>query len=112
VHSGFWYAASASIITSVEREEDYIPPKFSLEQNFPNPFNPATQIRFSIPELNTVTLIIYDLIGRKIETLINEEFQPGEYTVGFDAANLPSGMYIYRITAGSYVAQKRMILVK
>lgn len=112
VLSGFWYAVSASIVTSVEQEQDYIPDRFYLEQNFPNPFNPATQIRFSIPELSMVTLTIYDLLGRKLETLISEELQAGVYTEHFDARNLPSGMYIYRLVAGSYVEQKRMMLLK
>ncbi len=112
LQSGFWYAASSSIVTSIQQREDYLPLQFHLEQNFPNPFNPVTQIRFSIPEENDVTLTIYDILGRMVSVLINDVLQPGEYTVSFEAGKLPSGVYIYRLQSGLQVSQKRMILLK
>jgi hypothetical protein len=112
IHAGFWPLTSFSPVTSVDRREDHFPHQFRLDQNYPNPFNPVTQIRFSIREENNVRLVIYDLLGRKVADLINETIQPGEYTVNFEAGNLPSGVYIYRLQSGSYVNQKRMILLK
>jgi len=112
IQSGFWYAAASSIVTNIERTEEYLPHTFRLEQNFPNPFNPVTQIQFSIPDQDFTTLTVYDILGRMIVQLVNEDLQPGEYTVSFEAGNIPSGMYIYRLQSGSYVNQKRMLLIK
>jgi hypothetical protein len=112
VQSGFWAQIALSPATSVDQRDDSLPYQFRLDQNYPNPFNPVTQIRFSIPEENRVRLVVYDLLGRKVADLINEDIQPGEYTVSFEAGNLPSGIYIYRLQSGSYVNQNRMILLK
>ena len=89
-----------------------IPNKFLLDQNYPNPFNPSTIIRFTIPSKDYVSIYVYDILGRKIETLINEEKLPGEYKVNFDGHNLSSGVYIYRLTAGKLTEAKQMILIK
>lgn len=89
-----------------------IPDKFILKQNYPNPFNPTTQIRYSIPEATEVSLEVFDLLGKKVATLVNEEKQPGTYTVNFDASNLASGIYLYRLRAGSYVSTRKLILAK
>ena len=86
--------------------------EFALEQNYPNPFNPATTIKFSIPEASKVTLKIYDVLGREVRTLINDNREAGNHTINFDASGLASGMYIYRITAGNYTASKKMMLLK
>ena len=99
------------IITSVEGENQ-LPTKFSLEQNFPNPFNPMTTIRYQIPELSFVTLKVYDVIGNEVATLINEEKTVGNYQVEFDASSLSSGIYFYRLQAGEFVETKKMILMK
>ena len=88
------------------------PTEFSLAQNYPNPFNPKTIISYQIPELSFITLKIYDVLGNEIETLVNEEKPAGEYEVKFNGANLPSGIYFYRIIAGSYVETKKMVLLK
>ncbi len=112
LQSGFWYAASISIVTSVHQREDFLPHHFHLEQNFPNPFNPITQIQFSIREENDVTLTIYDILGRMVTVLMNDVLQPGQYTVSFEAGKLPSGVYIYRLQSGLQVSQKRMVLLK
>ena len=89
-----------------------IPDKYYLAQNYPNPFNPVTNIELSIPELGFVTLKIYDLLGRELVTLVNEIKEPGYYKVKFDAGNLSSGVYFYRMTAGDFVAVKRFIILK
>lgn len=89
-----------------------VPGKFSLEQNYPNPFNPLTKIKFVIPELSVVTLKVYDLLGNEVASLINEQKEPGFYEVEFNASHLGSGVYFYRLRAGSLVASKKMILLK
>lgn len=98
------------IDTSSSMEEvisDYI-----LAQNYPNPFNPVTRIRFGLPENAITKLIIYDVLGREIETLINSDFGAGYHEVEFNGSNLPSGIYIYRIKAGEFTSVKKMILMK
>lgn len=85
---------------------------FKLEQNFPNPFNPATKISFSIPQSNLVTLKVYDILGNDITTLVNERKTAGNYSVNFNASNLPSGVYFYRIQAGNFVSTKKFVLLK
>jgi hypothetical protein len=97
-----------------------LPLSFSLYQNSPNPFNPATQIRYSVPALRAgsgegaglVTLKVYDLLGRELATLVNETKQPGVYETVWNASNIPTGVYIYRLTAGSRSAVRKMILVR
>jgi len=86
--------------------------EYYLYQNFPNPFNPTTTIIYSIPKLSFVTLRIYDVLGSEVETLINEEKAVGTYELNWNAANLPSGVYFYRLQAGSFVETKKMILLK
>lgn len=85
---------------------------FALLQNYPNPFNPTTRISFSIPRKDFVYLRVYDILGREVKTLINEELAPGEYEYEFDAEGLSSGFYYYSLRAGEYVAVKKMVLVK
>lgn len=81
-------------------------------QNYPNPFNPITQIKYSIVKDGLVTLKVYDVLGREINTLVNEEKQAGTYTVQFDAGNLSSGIYFYSITTRDYYQTKKMIVLK
>jgi hypothetical protein len=85
---------------------------FGLEQNFPNPFNPTTKIRIALPTSSFAKLVIYDMLGREVAILVNEEKQTGVYTVTFDASNLSSGMYLYHLQAGSFIETKKMILLK
>ncbi|MBI2428365.1 MAG: T9SS type A sorting domain-containing protein [Ignavibacteriales bacterium] len=89
-----------------------VPDVYSLTQNYPNPFNPATTLRYSIPQASQVVLTVYNVIGQEVATLVNEHQTSGVYTVAFDASNLASGMYLYRITAGNFVQTKKMILLK
>ena len=89
-----------------------IPKVYSLEQNYPNPFNPSTTIRYQLPQDGLVTLKIYDILGREVTTLVNEEKAKGKYEVNFNATNLASGVYLYRIRVNDYVAVKKMLLIK
>lgn len=98
--------------TSVANEADELPVEFSLSQNYPNPFNPSTNISYAIPKAAEVKLLIFDMLGRNVASLVNERKAPGRYTVRFDAGNLSSGTYIYRIEAGSFVQTKKLMLIK
>jgi len=98
-------------ISSAENEND-IPDSYSILQNFPNPFNPATSIRYSVPELTKVSLRVYDVLGNEIATLVNEEKERGVYTINFDASQLASEIYLYRLQAGGYLETRKMILIK
>jgi len=100
-----------TILTSVEQIPG-LPTEFALQQNYPNPFNPLTTVAFSIPEQVGVTLRVYDILGREVATLVNDTLKPGEYGAQFDASGLSSGVYFYRLTAGSYVAIKKMSLLR
>jgi hypothetical protein len=83
-----------------------------LEQNYPNPFNPATIINYAIPQNGYVTLDVYDLLGEKVALLVNQEQVAGRYEVDFDASELSSGIYVYRLISGSFSLAKKMILMK
>jgi hypothetical protein len=89
-----------------------IPNQFSLSQNYPNPFNPITNIEFGIPKAGFVKLIIYDVLGKEIENLVNENLNAGMYRADFNASALPSGVYFYRIDAENFSDMKKMVLVK
>ena len=88
------------------------PIRFSLNQNFPNPFNPSTLIRFQIASPGLTTLKVYDILGRDLKTLVNEYKSMGEYEIMFNAADLPTGVYFYRLRSGNFVETKKMILLK
>ena len=89
-----------------------IPTDYSLSQNYPNPFNPSTIIEFKIPEVGLVTLKIYDLLGREVKILVNEEMQPGVYKIDFNASSFASGIYFYTLNAGEFISTKKMVLLK
>ena len=114
------------IVVGVEEKEEF-PTKFILEQNYPNPFNPSTTIKYEIPgqarndnstvtlsgvEESYVTLIIYDILGREVATLVNKKQSPGNYSVVFDASGLTSGLYFYKLSSGGFISIKKMILIK
>ena len=88
------------------------PHSFSLSQNYPNPFNPSTKIMYSIKTSEFVSLIVYDLFGQEILTLVNEQKQQGNYTVNFNASDLASGVYLYQIKAGNFIDSKKLIILK
>jgi hypothetical protein len=96
----------------VEEKGSGIPTKYSLSQNFPNPFNPVTKIRYQIPVSGFVTLKVYDMLGNEVSSLVNEEKSAGEYTVSFDGSRLASGVYFYKLTQGSFTDTKKLILMK
>jgi hypothetical protein len=108
---------SFSDIIGVQNISTEIPDKYKLEQNYPNPFNPVTKIKFSLKEegrlkIQEAKLVIYDILGKEITTLVNESLQPGTYEVTFDGSNLPSGIYFYQLRAGDFVETKKLILLK
>jgi hypothetical protein len=99
--------------TPVENENDFsLPDQFSLEQNYPNPFNPSTIIKYELPIGGQVTLNVYDMLGNEVATLVDEGKPAGVYTVNFDGSTLASGMYLYRLHAGSYASTKAMLIIK
>jgi len=89
-----------------------IPERFSLEQNYPNPFNPVTQIKYGLASEGLVKLTVYDILGKEIAALVNEKQPAGKYAVDFDGRNFASGLYIYKIEAGSFTDVKKMMLIK
>jgi hypothetical protein len=98
--------------TGIREFPGTIPSVYSLYQNFPNPFNPSTTIRFSIPEAGIVNLSIYNLLGEKVGEVLNRELVSGSYEFTYDASSLSSGIYFYTIKAGNYSATKKMMLIK
>jgi hypothetical protein len=100
------------IITDIKQVDNLVPSKFDLTQNFPNPFNPNTTIRFALPQTSHVVLKVYDVLGREVTTLINGEKLAGNYEVNFDASKFASGLYFYTLQAGNYTATKKMMLMK
>ena len=105
-----YYNGSSGL--NVNPGDNYLPKNYSLSQNCPNPFNPASKISYALPQNSFVELKVFNLLGQEIATLVNQEKPAGTYEVNFDASNLPSGVYIYRIKAGEYVETKKMILLK
>jgi serine protease len=101
-----------SIITSINDSKLPVPYKFELAQNYPNPFNPSTIIKYSISSESHVTLKIFDMLGREVAALVNEQKAPGLYSVNFIAGNLPSGVYLYKLTAGNNTDVKKLVLIK
>ncbi|MDR9419106.1 T9SS type A sorting domain-containing protein, partial [Gracilimonas sp.] len=101
------------LVTDIEDVVTEVPTSIELKQNYPNPFNPTTQISFTLPQAQQVTLKVYDMLGREVATLANREnFSAGSNTINFDAANLSSGIYIYRLTAGDISMTRQMTLIK
>lgn len=105
-------AFALNILTDIKQNGNQIPDKFSLKQNYPNPFNPVTKISFDIPQKSFVTLMVYDVLGKEVVSLLNDERACGSYTVDFDASSLSTGVYFYRITAGDFSETKRMVVLK
>lgn len=110
--TGAWERPLTDYVTDVESISNNLPDDYHLSQNYPNPFNPGTIIRFAVPERSMVSLKVYDIIGSEIATLINEEIDTGWYDKSFDASRFASGIYIYRLSAGSNVFSKKMVLIK
>src|SRR5690606_26248764 len=103
--------AMVTVITDI-RVEPGIPESYALSQNFPNPFNPTTNIKFNLPSESLVTLKVYNLLGEEVASLVNEVLPAGYYNYDFDASALSSGIYIYRIQAEDFISTKKMTLIK
>ena len=99
-------------VTSTSIEDEPVPIQYALQQNYPNPFNPSTTIRFLIPKDCKVKLLIYDILGRQVAELINENLNIGSYEILFDGSNLASGQYIYRLITDDKILTKKMLLLK
>jgi hypothetical protein len=98
-------------LLKISRKES-LPVSYNLEQNFPNPFNPNTTIKFSLPEASNVTLTIYNALGQKVGELVNSNFEAGRYSYQWNALDAASGIYIYELRTEKYVSMKKMILLK
>jgi len=107
-----WVKLNGGTITGVSNITNTIPEKYLLSQNYPNPFNPVTKINYSIPKSGLVSIKIFDILGRNVSALVNEFKDAGNYSIDFNAENLSSGIYTYRLESGSYIDSKRMILLK
>ena len=106
----FWRDSTFNVVVGVESAHPTIP-GYSLKQNFPNPFNPSTSIQIPNPKTDFVTLEIFDLLGRKVATLVNEKLKAGLHTI-WNAVGLASGVYLYRLQAGDYMETKKLILLR
>jgi hypothetical protein len=100
------------VLTNVKRADAIPIVNYSLNQNFPNPFNPVTTIQFSLKNAGMTQLTIFNILGQEVTKLVDRELKPGIYSVTWDAANLPSGIYFYRIVSENFIETKRMILLK
>ena len=96
----------------VSVEETSLPLEYKLEQNYPNPFNPTTQIKFGIKETGAVEIKVYDVLGNLVSVLLDQEMNAGNYNVTFNASNLSSGIYFYKLRAGFFSETKKMLLMK
>ncbi len=109
---GIWRVPISDVTAIREPKGSVLPDSYKLEQNYPNPFNPTTIIKYSLPQESKVTLRIYDILGRKIETLVNKHQLAGIHIVEFNGSHLASGIYFYRIQAGNFIDTKKLVLIK
>ena len=116
-HTGYMVGSGGtvlkySLVTSIGEHQQSYPLQFVLHQNYPNPFNPATVIRYTLPVTSFVNLKVYNVLGQEVATLVNEEMKPGSYDVTWEASNLSSGVYFYRLAAGNFVNTKKLIVLE
>lgn len=109
---GLFFYRNITEPSAVNDKSEMVAKSFTLEQNYPNPFNPATTIRFALPTRSSVTLKLFDMLGREVATLVDKELQPGAHKVVFDARKLPSGVYFYLLQAEEYSQTKKLLLLK
>jgi hypothetical protein len=107
----YWTDSTKLIVTGVGTEQA-LPVRYALEQNYPNPFNPATTIRYALPHKSQVLLSVYNTLGQQVATLVNESQEAGIHEVRFDGSGLASGVYFYRLQAGSFVQTKKFVLLR
>ncbi len=110
--SGTWRRPLSDMITAVKESKNEIPTTYSLSQNYPNPFNPSTTISFALPSRSFVSLKVFDILGRELSTIVSGELQAGTYNRQWNAANMSSGVYFYRLQAGSFIETKKLLLLK
>ena len=101
-----------TISLSLALVQNQLPTEFVLDQNYPNPFNPVTQIRFAVPDPQFINVRIYDVLGREVAVLVDEKFNPGLYTVTWNAGGFPSGIYYYQLRTPSFTATRKLTLLK
>ncbi len=110
--AGIWRRPIAEMTTSVGPEGRSGPYVFGLDQNYPNPFNPTTVVSYQLSVASNVKLVVYDILGREVSVLVNERKNAGSYEVTFDAGGLASGVYFYRLTAGSFTQTRKMAVMR
>jgi photosystem II stability/assembly factor-like uncharacterized protein len=110
--TGLWRRPLSEMVTFAGRYDGELPRAFALQQNYPNPFNPTTAISYQLPVASSVRIVIYDLLGREVAVLVNERKAAGSYEVQFEASRLSSGVYLYRLMAGSFTQTLKMVAVK
>jgi hypothetical protein len=103
---------SRDILTGIKGKNNVGEHSFYLNQNYPNPFNPHTKIKYSVPQTSKVQIKVFDVLGKELETLVNEEKPAGSYEIDFNASELPSGVYFYQLKAGKFIQTKKMILLR
>ena len=96
----------------IKKSGNEIPVVYRLYQNYPNPFNPTTIINFDIVNSGVVKIVLYDILGKEVQTLVNDKFEPGKYNFTFNAGNLASGVYFYRISTDKFTDVKKLLLIK
>ncbi len=109
IPSSYWITT-----TDIKSNNDHtgIPQNFRLFQNYPNPFNPSTNIKYNLPKEGNVSLKVFNVLGKEVRTLVNEFEQAGTYNISFNAFELPSGIYFYRLTSGNFTQVKKLVLLK
>jgi len=99
-------------IISIKNISNEVPQNWMLSQNYPNPFNPSTKIKLEVKKSERIIIKVYDLLGKEIAALVNQRLNPGSYELTFNAGNIPSGVYFYRLEAGDFIQTKKMIFIK
>jgi hypothetical protein len=103
---------TTAVLSAVEAD-NMVPAHFTLDQNYPNPFNPSTSVRFTLPHAARVELVIFNMLGQRVASPVNGAmFEAGSHTVQFDARGLATGVYLYRLTAGTFTETRKMVLVR
>ncbi|MBK9096606.1 MAG: T9SS type A sorting domain-containing protein [bacterium] len=110
-NKGFNILGSSSV-SGIDDSENYIPDTYVLYQSYPNPFNPTTTIKYSLPNSDVVSLKVFDILGREVAVLVNEYKPSGTYAAEFNASEFASGVYFYRLQSGNFVQTKKMVLIK
>ncbi|HZW38544.1 MAG TPA: T9SS type A sorting domain-containing protein [Ignavibacteriaceae bacterium] len=108
----WWLYLEPSWQYVTSQKENNLPFQYSLEQNYPNPFNPSTKIKYTLPKQGLVSIKVFNVLGKEITQLVNEEKPSGEYEVEFDGNNLTSGIYFYQIQSGEFLDTKKMVMMK